>query len=67
MEYQYNILLLFKINFMAAKKRRGKPLKKESEKVKVMAVYLTLEQKKKITDRFGTLTNALRTKVLEEF
>jgi len=51
----------------AAVKRGRKPLKKESDRIRVRPVYITSVQEKKIVDKYGTLTKALKIKVLEEY
>lgn len=49
---------------MATKKAVGRPKKKRSDKVKLVAAYLTPSQENKVNKKYGNITKAVLCEVL---
>ena len=45
-------------------RRLGRKPKKDADKVKVISAYLTYAEQKKVNQKYGNITNALRIEVL---
>lgn len=51
---------------MGTKKRVGRPLMKPAEKVRLLSAYVNLKEKNLIIKKYGSLSNAVRERILPE-
>lgn len=51
---------------MAKKRKVGRPLMKESEKLRLISAYVNKNEKNLIVKKYGSLSNAVRERILPE-